>query len=58
MRNKKKKKIIGWTAAFLCAVLLASCGSTSTMAESSDESSSLNSMSVSENQSEEQQPYD
>lgn len=43
MRNNKKK-IIGWTAAFLCAVLLASCGSTSTMAESSDESSSLNSM--------------
>lgn len=56
--KQKKKKIIGWTAAFLCAVLLASCGSTSTMAESSDESSSLNSMSVSENQSEEQQPYE
>lgn len=57
-KKQKKKKIIGWTAAFLCAVLLASCGSTSTMAESSDESSSLNSMSVSENQSEEQQPYE
>ena len=54
----RTQKTIGWISAFLCAVLLASCGSASTMADSSDESSSLNSISASESQSEEKQPYE
>lgn len=54
----KKRAIAGGAVVFLCAVLLASCGSTLTTAGNSGNDGSLKSTVVSESQPEEKQPYE